>query len=95
MAAAGWVASSFVRERGRVGIRSSQLDGVTSTPHLTLVQGERRKTTHIVDIKAPATTGLATRAYFVACCTALGSSSKIHSTTETGRLPFLIRSSWN
>ncbi len=34
MAAAGWVASSFVRERGRVRIRSSQLYGVTSTPHL-------------------------------------------------------------
>ena len=33
LAAAGWVASPFVRERGRVGICSSQLDGVTSTPH--------------------------------------------------------------
>jgi hypothetical protein len=33
--------------------------------------------------------------YFVACCNAAGSSSKIHSITDTGRLPFLIRSSWN
>jgi hypothetical protein len=33
--------------------------------------------------------------HLVACCTAPGSSSKIHSITEIGRLPFLIRSSWN
>jgi hypothetical protein len=31
--------------------------------------------------------------YFVACCNDAGSSSRIHSTTEIGRLPFLIRSS--
>ena len=33
--------------------------------------------------------------HFAACWIAVGSSSKIHSTTQIGRLPFLIRSSWN
>ena len=31
--------------------------------------------------------------HFIVCCNEEGSSSKIHSTTEIGRLPFLIRSS--
>ena len=35
------------------------------------------------------------KSYFIVCCSEEGSSSRIHSTTESGRLPFLTKSSWN
>ena len=92
------VSLAFAAEGASVVIADKNLATATSTAAEVRERGVAASAiecdvTRIEDIRAAATTRRATRAYFVACCTALGSSSKIHSMTETGRLPFLIRSS--